>query len=514
MVQSFGSAQSDDCRARTPSAADAEDAFKGTLERTVRLTSLVLDMPFVQIDLHTEADQRFSACIDFDQDRTFLGTSISRRIAKTGERVVICDAVGNEDPTRDDLLSALPDIRACIAMPLVWNTSIIGSFVAFDVKHRIFSPRDISMFADFTHLINQLLALAAAVARDETSSVPGDVHLGLSAIPTPPRTLESAHPIDDVSAAGRQQQNILRLTEERLRALTDQMPAMIGYWNSDLRCEFANEAYRGWFKISPDAIVGLHMAELFESRVFSALEPFARAALRGEAQRFERQFPDGDGKLAYVDVQYIVDREREGPIRGFYVLVTDITTLRVAQIELEKVNKALLLQNSTDNLTGLKTRHAFNEKMRDLYAQHEETRVSHGLVLIDVDNFKWINDSYGHLAGDAVLAKLGELLSAASESGDFAARLGGEEFGILTQRFGTEEALSQFAEKLRTAINTATLNTEGNAIHFTASFGVSEASQYTSNNDLDQLFRSADNALYRAKLSGRNCVVRASEVAE
>jgi PAS domain S-box-containing protein len=111
-------------------------------------------------------------------------------------------------------------------------------------------------------------------------------------------------------------------SEHRMRAIADSVPASIGYWNRELRCEFANEAYRDMFQLEPQRILGMHLKDLLGAARFQSVEARVRAALEGHAQRFEQSMLLGNGSHTPLDIRYVPDRHA-GEVRGFFVLVTD-----------------------------------------------------------------------------------------------------------------------------------------------------------------------------------------------
>ncbi|HEY9016720.1 GGDEF domain-containing protein [Thiomicrospira sp.] len=156
----------------------------------------------------------------------------------------------------------------------------------------------------------------------------------------------------------------------------------------------------------------------------------------------------------------------------------------------------------TDSLTGIPNRRGFNE----LANEHIKTAQSEGtslcMVLLDLDHFKSINDTYGHLVGDSVLRYIARTLHSETKGHDAIARLGGEEFVILLSDISYKNALN-ISEKIRKRIASKVLSVKGHALplQFTSSFGVS---QYKAGETTDQLFDRADQALYLAKQNGRN----------
>ena len=124
------------------------------------------------------------------------------------------------------------------------------------------------------------------------------------------------------------------------------------------------------------------------------------------------------------------------------------------------------------------------------------------MILLDIDTFKIINDTYGHLIGDEVLKRLGKLLKKTLRKYDLAIRWGGEEFMVLLKDVPNIEIAKTIAELMRKKISELDIEKVGN---FTCSFGV--AHQFLKNkDDLDILFQKADELLYRAKKSGKNRV--------
>ncbi len=120
----------------------------------------------------------------------------------------------------------------------------------------------------------------------------------------------------------------LRVTEQRLRTIIKNAPAMIGYWNRDLVCEFANDAYYDWFGVAPARVIGMHLKALLGDELFQLNEPYALAALSGRAQRFDRVLVKPDGSRGFTEANYVPDFDESGLVRGFFVLIVDVTVLR------------------------------------------------------------------------------------------------------------------------------------------------------------------------------------------
>lgn len=182
-----------------------------------------------------------------------------------------------------------------------------------------------------------------------------------------------------------------------------------------------------------------------------------------------------------------------GPIGGFVVHL-----LR----EVEGAHRRVQHLAWHDELTGLLSRRRFTE----LGGQELERALANGTslaaVLLDVDNFKQVNDRHGHACGDAVLQALGRVVPASLRRGDLSARWGGEEFALLLPG-ADAEAGAGITERLRLAVAQTSIIAAGQSLRCTASIGVAEARPGDS---LDSLMRRADEAMYRAKQDGKNRV--------
>ena len=160
----------------------------------------------------------------------------------------------------------------------------------------------------------------------------------------------------------------------------------------------------------------------------------------------------------------------------------------------------------TDKLTGLYNRRFFDYFLDLEIKRSSRQRTSLALLLIDIDNFKIINDTLGHLCGDRILNELGELLKTKIRETDMAARYGGEEFAVVMSNTGLEEA-KQIAERIRQSVEAYSF--EAKNCLMTVSIGI--AIYPFDAKSLKDLIKKSDNSLYRAKRDGKNRVYAYSE---
>jgi two-component system, cell cycle response regulator len=176
--------------------------------------------------------------------------------------------------------------------------------------------------------------------------------------------------------------------------------------------------------------------------------------------------------------------------------------LQQALAELAARNELLAKLALTDPLTGLPNRRAFEESLsREVALAIRHVRPL-SLLLLDLDHFKRVNDTFGHPAGDEVLASLGLLLGRQGRRGDVVARIGGEEFAVVLPETGKEQAAAT-AERIRIAVSSSPLGARAK-VPVTVSIGVASLPQPCG--DLETLVSTADAALYAAKSAGRDRV--------
>ena len=174
------------------------------------------------------------------------------------------------------------------------------------------------------------------------------------------------------------------------------------------------------------------------------------------------------------------------------------------ELKLQELYRQLELSATTDPLTKLYNRRYFTDTSRQLLnlARREKQRMS--LIMLDIDKFKSVNDTYGHKAGDEVIVSLADTILLGKRKSDFACRYGGEEFVVVLPDT-TIEGAKGLAEKIRENVEKKAVETEGRSIAFTVSIGVSEIDVGKEAN-IEAGLKRADEALYEAKKGGRNKV--------
>lgn len=168
---------------------------------------------------------------------------------------------------------------------------------------------------------------------------------------------------------------------------------------------------------------------------------------------------------------------------------------------LQAAHDAAQHQARTDVLTGLNNRRAMDDELEYLLVQrsHDFT-----LMQMDLDHFKFVNDTYGHAAGDAVLVEVGRILNQEVRRTDFPARVGGDEFLLILRPSLSEKLAARIAERLIERIE-APISVDGHTCRISASIGIATTTQYPNRPTAGQLVADVDGALYQAKNAGRGC---------
>lgn len=315
------------------------------------------------------------------------------------------------------------------------------------------------------------------------------------------------------------------------------LPAGMSIIDSDLLFRFWNDSFCQLLDFPAELMYeGVPLEDLFRFNAlrgeFGPGEPERlvrdriKLARQFVAHRFRRT--RANGTVLQVTGRPMSDEK--GRIVGFVTIYEDVTTEARQQHELDQAYQKLLsayedlrraqLDNTElekdrykyyqlavrDAVTGLYTRHYMEDAAARLLEQHERDHAERvGVLVFDIDRFKQINDTYGHLAGDQVLLRIGDLLNRQTRRIDIAVRTGGDEFAVFLPKLDAAVCL-QFAERVRSEVRAMRLDGALGSIELSISAGVAE---HRPGETLRELLQRADAALYEAKRAGRDRVCTA-----
>jgi diguanylate cyclase (GGDEF)-like protein/putative nucleotidyltransferase with HDIG domain/PAS domain S-box-containing protein len=314
-----------------------------------------------------------------------------------------------------------------------------------------------------------------------------------------------------------------QVVPERVRAMLDTLTEGAAIIDSDGRIVLANQSLARMLSTEPNRLLGVILAQLpwknfdgqstddnSSQRRLPWEDLSSKVDCRGKMVRLETE--SGFRSLV-VNASSILGGQ--GRVRGCVITFDDVTgieqknqqlvemvrQLGLAQERVQKQNEELQRLATRDVLTGCLNRRAFHEQLATLFAMATRQRQPISAIMLDIDHFKAVNDTYGHARGDEVLRGIADVLRNSVRGADVVCRYGGEEFCILMPATDLDGAF-QLAEKLRQAIAGAKIA----GMPVTASFGASCA--MAGGRSSQALIDQADEALYNSKHAGRNRTTR------
>ena len=228
-----------------------------------------------------------------------------------------------------------------------------------------------------------------------------------------------------------------------------------------------------------------------------AFSEWDRAVKENLPFRAEYRFERPDGLITWVLGQAIAEKDSFGNITSYVGTITDISERKQAEAKLRH-------GAFHDSLTGLPNRALLMERLKQaLHRQQRHPDWQVGLLFLDLDRFKIINDSLGHLSGDQLLIALGSRLEKCPRASDTLARLGGDEFVILLEELKSQDEAIKVAERIHQTLKKPFV-VNNQELFVSASIGITLSSS-RDDNEPEQLLRNADTAMYRAKARGQSC---------
>lgn len=282
-------------------------------------------------------------------------------------------------------------------------------------------------------------------------------------------------------------------SENTLSSVINSTDDLIFFKDKDFNYLGCNEAFLSFVGKSKEEMIGHNDFELFSQEMATLFREMDIQMLQKNkiSSNYEWiTYPNGD--KYYVITKKIPFNYTKDDI-GILGISRDITQLHLSQ---EKIK----LQSYIDELTKLHNRKSYNERIEELLALKKRKQTTFSMIMYDIDDFKKINDTYGHKVGDLVLIKMSDLIRSHLRESDYIFRIGGEEFIILLTETNLENAMSVSSKICKSVEENLKSITDDK---ITISIGVSEANE--SDNE-DTIFKRVDKLLYKSKSSGKNRV--------
>lgn len=298
----------------------------------------------------------------------------------------------------------------------------------------------------------------------------------------------------------KEMEQALQAKQELLDTVLNNIDAFVYMKDKNYRYQYINAKTANLFQMQPNDIIGKREEDFMpevEAKKFRALDQ--KVFISGQPQSGEEEYTTPNGQKHYYWSVKVPVKDIHGEISSYIGFSSDITELSLLRNRLQEKNQQLQEMSITDHLTKLYNRHKLDEVLTQ--EMDRANRYSHdcGIMIIDIDYFKSVNDTYGHQMGDTTLKEFATLLKTHSRKVDTVGRWGGEEFLIICSETNLAGVII-LANKLRETISTHCFTIGSQQ---TASFGVTS---YQQGENIHSLLQRADHALYQAKKRGRNRV--------
>ncbi|MDH3514388.1 MAG: diguanylate cyclase, partial [Gammaproteobacteria bacterium] len=293
---------------------------------------------------------------------------------------------------------------------------------------------------------------------------------------------------------------LLEHSDSRLRKLVNGMHEILFELDADGRLTFLNPAWTELTGFTTDDSLGKPFGDfLVDEGAIHDFDPQMLPRLHEENR--EISLRSADGKRLWMSLDADAQTDSAGNFTGIIGTLSDVTKSVELNHLLTKYQDELYHLSVTDPLTGLYNRRHFDSQLEVILSDHLPKNLPVCLLLIDLDGFKFINDTYGHPFGDEVLRTTAQLLKQQVRRNDYIARLAGDEFAMVLKNTDIENA-TRIAQKLHDCINDTRIPLPVGHMQLQSSMGVAEAPTHGTN--AQDLVSAADVALYHSKRRGRN----------
>jgi diguanylate cyclase (GGDEF)-like protein/PAS domain S-box-containing protein len=302
----------------------------------------------------------------------------------------------------------------------------------------------------------------------------------------------------DLSGTVRTGEKTLRQSEERFRAMVQNAADVITIVNPDGTIRYQSPSIERMLGFKTSRLIGMSIFDNLHDDDVSQMQQMVADVIQrpGTARRATLRIQHADGSWRFVEI-IATNHLRDLNVGGIILNMRDVTERKVLE-------EQLMHQAFHDPLTGLPNRTYFLERLKSALDVSNKNRTLLAVMFVDLDNFKVINDSLGHHAGDLLLAEAARTIREAVRPLDTVARFGGDEFTLLLEDLESVEAAVGIAERIQHALQQPLL-IENHEISVACSVGISFSDPLVPTPDLDpeELVRNADIAVYRAKADGK-----------
>ena len=295
----------------------------------------------------------------------------------------------------------------------------------------------------------------------------------------------------------------LELSTRKYRSLFELAPVGYLYLDAEGQIREANVASAALFAQPQALLRNANVRTLVRAEDRGALDEHLDAVHRAGDHALQVRVLRSDGLQVPVSLRSTAMHGVDGAIEGVHMALMDVSDHQQAQSELERARDHLHHLAHHDPLTDLPNRLLFGDRLGQAVLRAQRRRRGLALMFIDVDRFKFVNDSLGHQAGDAFLRELARRIRDAVRAVDTVARIGGDEFTVILERLDRPEQADEVAAKIRSALREPVV-LGGHRVEVSCSIGIALFPGHAQTPET--LVRCADAAMFAAKEQGRDCV--------
>ena len=445
----------------------AEERF----DRLTRIAQRLFDVPIVLIVLIDKDRQWFKSAIGVDVSETPRSIALCAHTILQKSALVVNDTMKDSRFLDNPLVTGSPKMRFYAGKAVYApNGEAVGTLCIADTKTRDFNTNDVELLTSLAELVEKEINHPDLQALDNHLNSDRDLSNSLEQL--------------------RRDEKHQRLRNEVLELISRGYPLHEVLNSVVSNIEVCNPDYRACIEIrsisgdKPQRYWGHHQ---------DYVESFNQYGQRSQLIKDSKDEPLGQLLISAQKSSL----EHSAKIR----FLEEATILASIAVERDQADRLIWKQANYDSLTGLPNRNLLRERLGQELNKARRHQLKLALLFIDLDHFKQVNDTLGHQKGDELLAQVGSRLNQCMRDSDTIARLGGDEFTVIAVELNDKAAVEQIANKILQEISRE-FKLEQESIFLSASIGIAFYPDH--GDDMDQLIRSADSAMYDAKNSGKN----------
>jgi diguanylate cyclase (GGDEF)-like protein/PAS domain S-box-containing protein len=445
-------------------------------DELVRLASEICDTPISLVSLVDKDRQWFKAAVGLEVKETPRNVSFCTHAIDEQEIFIVENAVDDARFRDSSLVTGDPNIRFYAGVPIhAPNGYAVGTLCVIDIKPRILTESQ----KDALTILGRQVKARMELRQKQKS-------------------LEQAISTNEhLMSAIRDRNNLFS-------AFMNHGPFVGFIKDADGRMVYYNDQMSRHFGVQSNTWIGLNDHQIWPAEAADRIREDDLSVLTNDSPiEISEEVPDPNGIVTHWKTYKFPFRQENGDLMLAGMSI-DVTREFEKEQALFQANQLLEQMATTDALTGLRNRRAFEDRISSEFSAAARSGRPLTLICMDVDNFKRRNDTYGHAAGDDALRRIGRILVEQIRHEDIAARIGGEEFAILMPGEGLEGALL-LSERIQGCLRSEDCGPRP----LTVSVGISTVIPSVQN--WEQLISRADDAMYEAKRTGKDRITLASE---